>query len=250
MKKIKVLGVLPARLNSFRLPRKMLADICGKPLIQHTWEHVKSAKLLDALVVATDSDEIADVVRGFGGDVIMTSSKHKTGSDRVAEAARKFKKFKPDLIINIQGDEPLVPGKAVDQLVKEMIKDKTALMGTIATPCEDEKRLADPDTVKTILDRNGNAIYFSRCAIPFPKTPYKNYYSKLGMYAFRYDFLQTYVKMKQTPLEIAESLEQLRAIENGYKIKAPVGNYDRKEVNNASQLEEVRAIFEAFKNKK
>ena len=239
----KVLGVIPARLHSTRLPRKMLQDICGKPLIQHTYEQTAKARKLDALIVATDSEEIASVVRGFGGTPMMTSSKHKTGSDRVAEAARKFKGFKPDIVVNIQGDEPLVPGSAIDKLVEGMIKDKTADMGTIGLPFNDTKRLSSPEVVKVIVDKNDNALYFSRSIIPYPRSPYNNYYSKLGLYAFRFNFLQKYVKLPQTPLEITESLEQLRALEHGYKVKVVFGNYIREEVNSASELKRVRAIM-------
>jgi len=243
-KKPKILGVVPARIGSTRMRNKMIADIDGKPLIYYTWKQAMKAKKLDAVVVATDSEKIAGPLRKYGADVIMTSSKHKTGSDRVSEAARKFKKFRPDIVINMQGDEPLLPPRSVDQLVDAMVKDETAVMGTIAIPCNDPKKLKDPDVVKTIIDKDKNAIYFSRYPVPYPRTPYKNYYSKLGLFGFRYDFLQKYVKMKQTPLELAESLEQLRAIENGYKIKAPVGNYVRVEVNNSRQFKEAKALIE------
>ncbi|TAL49263.1 3-deoxy-manno-octulosonate cytidylyltransferase [Patescibacteria group bacterium] len=244
MKKIKILGIIPARLHSTRLPKKMLADIAGKPLIYYTWRQAKRAKMLDEVIVATDSPEIASAVQFFGGTAMMTSDKHKTGSDRVAEAARRFKKFKPEIVVNLQGDEPLVPPQAINQLVREMKKDKKAVMGTVAIPCNDKEKLKDPDVVKTIIDKNGNAIYFSRSIIPYPRHPYGEYYSKLGLYAFRYRFLQTYVRLVQRPLERAESLEQLRALEHGYKVKAVAGNYIREEVNNLRQLKRVRIIID------
>ncbi len=231
-----VVGIIPARLHSTRLPRKMLVDICGKPLIQHTWEQASKAKL-DILVVATDSEEIADVVKSFGGKVVMTGE-HNTGSDRVAEAARQFP---CDVVVNIQGDEPMVPPEAINQLT-EMMLSSNEVMGTVCVPFNDQ-RLESPEVIKVVLDKQNYALYFSRSVAPFPRTSYTNYYSKLGLYAFQYDFLQEFVRMEQTSLEIAESLEQLRALENGYKIKAVIGNYTREEVNSSLELERVRKIF-------
>ena len=246
-KKIKVLGVIPARLSSTRMRNKMIADIAGKPLIYYTWKQAMKARELDAVIVATDSEKIAKPLIEYGANVMMTSPKHKTGSDRVAEAARKFKSFHPDIVINIQGDEPLLSPKLVDQLVDTMVHDSSVVMGTIVVPCNDRKKLDDPDVIKTIIDKNGNAIYFSRYPIPYPRLPYKNYYSHLGFYGFKYDFLQKYVKMKQTSLEAAESLEQLRVIENGYKIKCSVGKFKHRGVDNEHQLKEVRRIIEKQK---
>ena len=246
----KILGVIPARLGSTRLPRKMLADIEGNPLIYYTWKQAAKAKKLDALIVATESKEIYDVVKSFGGRPMMTSAKHPTGSDRVAEAARKFKDFRPAVVIDIQGDEPLIPPRSIDRLGEEMLKDKNADMGTIAIPCNDPKKLKDPNVVKTIVDKNDYALYFSRSVIPYPRTPFKRYLSKLGLFAYSYEFLQTYVKLPQTPLELAESLEQLRCLEHGYNVKAPIGNYERVEVNYRPQLEEVRKIIRTQNRKK
>lgn len=239
----KILGVIPARLNSTRLPRKMLQDICGKPLIQWTYEQVRKAKILDALVVATDSEEIAEVVRNAGGEVIMTSSKPKTGTDRVAEAARKFKRFTPDIVLNIQGDEPLMPSAAITKTAKLLIDDRDAVMSTVARPFPKDASLDEPGQVKVVLDRNKYALYFSRSKIPFNRDPYQNYYNHLGIYGYRYDFLQQFVKFKQSPLEKAELLEQLRALENGYRIKVGIGNYERVEVNEPHELEAVRKII-------
>lgn len=239
----KVLGVIPARLGSTRLKRKMLLSIGGKPLIYYTWRQAMKAKSLDTVIVATESKEIAAAVREFGGIAVLTSAKHETGSDRVAEAAKKFKGFKPSIVVNLQGDEPTVPPEAIDQLVAAMRKRKDAVMGTIATSLSDPKKLKDPDVVKTVIDQKGNAIYFSRYPIPYPRSDYKEYHSKLGLYAFTYEFLQTYVRLPRTPLEKAESLEQLRAIEHGYKVIAPIGNYDRVEVNNARQFAHARRVI-------
>lgn len=248
--KRKVLGIIPARLNSTRLPRKMLQDICGKPLIQWTYLQAKKAKILDAVVVATDSEEIAAAVRAVGGEVIMTSSKPQTGTDRVAEAARKFRKFKPDVVLNIQGDEPLMPIAAITKTAKIILDDTSVVMSTVARPFPKGGDLNLSGQVKVVLDKQKNALYFSRSKIPFDRVPYANYYNHLGIYGYTYDFLVKFVKFKQTPLEKAELLEQLRALENGYRIKVGIGTYERVEVNEPHELEEVRKIMKKILNAK
>lgn len=250
MQKQKILGVIPARLNSTRLPRKMLQDICGKPMIVWTYEQVKKAKILDALVVATDSHEIAEVVLRIGGEVLMTSSKPQTGTDRVAEAARKFKGFMPDIVLNIQGDEPLMPITAITKTAKLLTDNPEVVMSTVARPYPLENDLNEPGQVKVVLDTDGFALYFSRSKIPFDRLPYENYYNHLGIYGYRYDFLQQFVRWKQTPLENAELLEQLRALEHGYKIKVGIGNYDRVEVNEPHELEAARILIKKMLTRK
>jgi len=251
MKKKTVIGIIPARLNSTRLERKMLQDICGKPMIEWTYRQAKKAKILDEVVVATDSQEIADVVEGIGGRVIMTSKKPKTGSDRVAEAAQLYakKKKRPDIVLNIQGDEPMMPTAAITKTAKLLIDDPEPVMSTVARPYPKESDLNDPGQVKVVLDKKGYALYFSRAPIPFAREVYDNYYNHLGIYGYRYDFLQKFVKFKQTPLEKAEILEQLRAVENGYKIKVGIGKYDRVEVNDPHELEEARKKLEKILRK-
>jgi 3-deoxy-manno-octulosonate cytidylyltransferase (CMP-KDO synthetase) len=249
MKDKKILGVIPARLNSTRLPRKMLQDICGKPMIEWTYRQVKKASILDALVVATDSPEIADVVRACGGEVIITSSKPKTGTDRVAEAARKFKGFASDIVLNIQGDEPLMPITAITKTAKLLLEDPEVVMSTVARPFPKGASLDEPGQVKVVLDTNNDALYFSRSKIPFDRSPYTGYYNHLGIYGYRYDFLQQFVKWKQTSLEKAELLEQLRALEHGYRIRVGIGNYERVEVNEPHELEAARALMERLLTK-
>ncbi len=243
MKKKKVLGIIPARLNSTRLPRKMLQDICGKPLILRTYEQVKKAKILDALVVATDSEEIADIILRAGGAVIMTSSKPKTGTDRVAEAARKFSAFKPDIVLNIQGDEPLMPVAAITKTASLLLENSKEVMSTVARPFPQNASLDEAGQVKVVLDMQSHALYFSRSKIPFNREPYQKYYNHLGIYGYTYDFLQKFVSWQQTSLEKAELLEQLRALEHGYRILVGTGKYERVEVNEHHELEAVRAIF-------
>jgi 3-deoxy-manno-octulosonate cytidylyltransferase (CMP-KDO synthetase) len=242
MKKM-ILGIIPARINSTRLPRKMLQDICGKPMIEWTYRQVKKAKILDALVVATDSPEIAEVVQRAGGRVIMTSSRPQTGTDRVAEAARKFKDFTPDIVLNIQGDEPMMPITAITKTAKLLLEDPQVVMSTVARPYPKKGSLEEPGQVKVVLDRDSYALYFSRSKIPFDRSPYEKYYNHLGIYGYQFSFLQKFVKFKQTPLEKAEILEQLRALENGYRIKVGIGNYERVEVNEPHELEAVRRLM-------
>ena len=243
MKKQKVLGVIPARLASTRLKRKLLLTINGLPLITYTMKQVQKAKLLDAVIVATDSKEIARAVESYGGKAVMTSASIKTGSDRVAAAAKKFTAFIPDIVVNIQGDEPLIPEKAIDTVVKLLLKDSSAVMSTVATPLTDKRDLHDPGVVKVVCDGRGNALYFSRSLIPNPRAPYHKYLKHIGLYAFRRKFLYTYVRLLQTELEKAELLEQLRALENGYSIKVGVGKFDRVEVNTKEEFERVKRII-------
>ena len=243
MKSKRILGIIPARLNSTRLPRKMLQDICGKPLIQWTYEQVKKAKILDALAVATDSDEIADVILRIGGMVIRTTSKPRNGTERVAEASRKFKEFHPDIVLNIQGDEPLMPVAAITKTAQLVAQNPDVVMSTVARPFPKGVSLEEPGQVKVVLDKNNYALYFSRSKIPFDRVPFHNYFNHLGIYGYTYDFLQKFVKLRQTPLENAELLEQLRALENGYCIKVGIGNYERVEVNELHELEAVRNII-------
>lgn len=248
-KQPKVLGVVPARLGSTRLKRKMLVEINGKPLVWHTWNQAKKSKKLDAVVVATDSAEIRDALLPYGASVMMTSEKINTGSDRVATVAKKFKDFKPDIVLNIQGDQPMIPTKAVDQTAQILIDDPKAVMSTIATEMP-KRGFTNPGMVKVVLDKDSNALYFSRSLIPFPReeTNVKVLWH-FGIYGYRAPFLETYVKLKQTPLEKAELLEQLRVLENGYKIKVGVGKYYFEEVNVREELELVRKLLKPKKKK-
>ncbi len=233
------MGVIPARYNSSRLPGKPLLRVQGKPLIQRVYESASQSKFLDRVLVATDDRRIRKSVDGFGGKVVLTSSKPKTGSDRVAEAV---KGFKYDLILNIQCDEAFMNPKMLDQLINFMRKNKDVQMGTIAKKVNDADFFKNTDRVKVVLDKDGNAIYFSRFPIPFQKGNEKkgiNYYEHIGVYAFRKGFLSKYAKLKQTPLEKTESLEQLRVLENGYKIKVLLTDYDSKTVNSHSDLKKI-----------
>lgn len=241
MKKPKVLGVIPARLGSTRLKRKMLADINGKPLVWHTWHQATKAKNLDAVVVATDSIEIRDALAPHGAEVVMTSKAIKTGTDRVAAAAKKFKRFVPDIVLNIQGDEPMMPPSAINKTAELLIKNPEAMMSTVATHFKSKKDLPNPGFVKVVRDLSGKALYFSRAIIPYARSEVGvEMLWHIGLYGFRFSFLKMYTKLAQTPLEKTELLEQLRALENGYDILVGVGRYDRMEVNTPAELALVR----------
>lgn len=246
--KQKILGVIPARLNSTRLPGKMLIDIEGMPLIVRTYRQALQAKLLDAVVVATDSPEIREAVVAYGGRVIMTSKKPKTGSDRVAEAAKKFTDFKPSIVLNIQGDEPLMPPTAIDLTARLLLDDSKAPMSTVATPFTLGQDVDEPGLVKVVTDKEGYALYFSRSRLPYPRaTTTHTYLNHLGIYGYRFGMLQKFVTLRQTPLEKIELLEQLRALENGYRIKVGIGNFKRAEVNEPHELERAREMVRRLK---
>lgn len=233
------MGVIPARYNSSRLPGKPLLPIQGKPLIHRVYENASQSKFLDRVLVATDDQRIKKGVQGFGGEVVLTSNKPKTGSDRVAEAV---KGLNYDLVLNIQCDEAFMNPRMLDQLINFMQKNKDIQMGTLAKKVNDPDFFENPDRVKVVLDKDGYAIYFSRFPIPFQRGNGKkgiNYYEHIGVYAFRRGLLSKYAKLKQTPLEKAESLEQLRALENGYKIKVLLTGYDSKSINSYSDLKKV-----------
>lgn len=244
----KVLGIIPARLESTRLPRKLLADIGGRPLVVHTLERAREAKLVDAVIVATDAQEILEIVHEHGGQAVMTSRRHKCGTDRIAEAARNFTQFAPKIVINIQGDEPFISPKAIDAVARELLNDPKLVMSTVASLFHDAADLTRPNLVKVVLDRSGYALYFSRSVIPFARNAYKQYLKHIGIFGYDADFLQQYVGLKQTPLEIAESLEQLRVLENGYKIKVCVGDFEHISVDVEEDLFKARTFFEQRNN--
>ena len=239
----KVLGIIPARLNSTRLPQKLIKKINGKPLIYHTWNQALKAKTLNQVIIATDDKQIFNLCKEFGAYVVMTSSKIKCGSDRVAVAAKKFKLFKPDIVVNIQGDEPMIPPQAIDDCVEALIKDREAVVSTPATTFLSPLDFKSPSFVKVVANKKGHALYFSRAIIPYPREKFNDYHKHLGLYVYKADFLQKYVKLPQTKLEQAEKLEQLRILENDYKIKLVVGNYRNMEVNTPGELRRARQMM-------
>jgi 3-deoxy-manno-octulosonate cytidylyltransferase (CMP-KDO synthetase) len=214
----KAVGIIPARWASTRFPGKPLHPIANKALLRHVWERCRRAKKLDEVIIATDDMRIAKAAFDWGAEVAMTSPKHQSGTDRIAEVVRKARQF--DLIINIQGDEPLLEPALLDRFVDELRSNRKIDIVTAAHPFESAAEASSPHQVKVIVDLHGNALYFSRYAIPFPRNrslPIK-YLRHQGIYGFRRQALLDFVRWKPTPLERAESLEQLRALENGVKV--------------------------------
>ena len=249
----KVAVIIPARFASTRLPAKPLHLIAGKPLIQHVWERCARAKGIDSVIVATDDMRIAECAFAFGAEVAMTSPKHRSGTDRVAEVAKKLHGFSH--IINVQGDEPLVDPAVVAKLAATMVKDKKIEMITSASVFAPEDDLTNPNMVKVVLDRAGDAIYFSRSVIPFVRDaerstsnaqrPTFNFLRHQGIYGFTTKFLLQFVKWKPGILEQAESLEQLRALENGAKIRVVLAKHAAVSVDTIDDVRAVEKLLES-----
>ena len=213
----KAVGIIPARWGSTRFPGKPLHLIAGKPLLRHVWEHCRRAERLDDLIIATDDMRIAEAAFNWGAGVALTSPKHRTGTDRTAEVVRHAKNLA--FVVNIQGDEPLIDPRVIDQLIEKLRSDRTIGIVTAAHPFQTPKEAESPHQNKVVLDRNGRALYFSRSIIPFPATRSGfRYLRHQGVYGFRRNALLQFVKWKPGPLERAESLEQLRALENGVTV--------------------------------
>ncbi len=241
MIKPKIVGVIPARYKSTRLPGKMLCDILGKSLIQRTYENTRSHPLFDSVVVATDEKLIFDHVRGFGGEVVMTSSSCLTGTDRVAEAVEKHY-ADADIVVNVQGDEPLLGQGVVEGIVGLLLSKEDAVMSTAATPITDLRELSDSSVVKCVFDVNGKALYFSRSPLPFGHKEgdeIAGYYRHLGVYGFKAPFLRQFASLKQTPLQKAEGLEQLKVLEHGYSIHVCVVQDDGVGVDTPEDLKRI-----------
>jgi len=215
----KALGIIPARWASTRFSGKLLHRILGKPLLQHVWERCRRAKNLNSLIIATDDFRIAEAAFNWGAEVALTSGNHSSGTDRIAEVARKAAPFAH--IVNIQGDEPMIDPKLIDRLVRELQHDRRLEMITAAHPFDDPRDAESPHQVKVVLNRRGEALYFSRRLIPFARdaTEQPRYFRHQGIYGYTRDLLLRFVRWKPSLLERAESLEQLRALENGVRIK-------------------------------
>lgn len=236
---MKILCVIPSRIASTRLPRKPLALIQGKPMVQWTYENALRCKVLSDVIVATDSEEIANVIKAVGGKTIMTDPNLQTGSDRVAHVAEAYPEM--DVIINLQGDEPFIKPRMLEQLVEPYLKGETPDMTTLAYPINIETEHTIPGIVKVITDLNHNALYFSRAPIPYFRNNIQApVYHHMGLYAFRRDFLMQYKNLPQTPLEKAEQLEQLRVLEHGYKIRVCLTEDRTIEINTPEELAQVQ----------
>ena len=243
---MKVIGVIPARWGSTRFEGKVLADLLGKPVVQHVWESAKKAKALDDLVVACDDERIMKVVEGFGGKAVYTSPDQPSGTDRLAEVVNPMD---VKIVVNIQGDEPLVKPIMIDNLVMALEDEKNAQMATMVKKIEDDAELTNSNVVKAVFDKNGYAIYFSRYAIPYNRTNTVDkgkkpvYYKHIGMYVFTKDFLFTFRNLPKSSLENAEKLEQLRVVEYGYKIKVVETKFDTVGVDTYDDLMRVKEIM-------
>lgn len=214
--KSKVVGIIPARYGSSRFPGKVLAKLLNKPMIQWVYEFTMKSKSLDQLLVAVDDIRVKQCVEDFGGTAIMTKSDHQSGTDRIAEAVENIE---ADIIVNIQGDQPLFDAVMIDECVEPMLNDDSVLMSTIKTKINEED-FYDPAIVKVVVDENDDALYFSRSLIPFSREKQQiDVYEHVGLYAYRKDFLLKISQMPQSNLEKIEMLEQLRVLEKGYKIR-------------------------------
>jgi 3-deoxy-manno-octulosonate cytidylyltransferase (CMP-KDO synthetase) len=222
MQKKKIIAIIPARLQSSRLPEKPLALIAGKPMIQRTFESVQKCSLLDEVYIATDSQKIAFEVQRFKGQVLMTSISCKNGTERIFEAVKKYN-LKADIVVNVQGDSPCINPSTISKTVQMLIDDPTAETATACSQVKDPKKIKSPHTVKCLFDQNFKALYFSRSPVPFSKNLDKTlFYHHIGIYAYRFDFLKLYPKLADTPLQKTEDLEQLKILEHGYQMKVAI----------------------------
>ena len=242
-----VLAVIPARYGSVRFPGKPLASLNGKPMIQHVYEQVAHAKRVDEVVVATDDQRIMDAVERFEGRALMTSPKARSGTDRVAEVARTRE---AQVVINVQGDEPLIQPDMVDQLADYLARHAAVPMASLMTKLERSEDLASPNVVKVVVDRDGFALYFSRSPIPFERTNAPTHqrtnqcWKHLGIYGYQRHFLLQFPHLEPTPLEQAEQLEQLRALEHGHRIKLLETAHDTIGVDTPADLKRVEQLLE------
>ncbi|WP_288201293.1 3-deoxy-manno-octulosonate cytidylyltransferase [uncultured Megasphaera sp.] len=235
--------IIPARYASTRLPGKPLADIASKPLIQRVYEQAAKADKLSAVVVAVDNPKVYDVVVSFGGHAVMTREDHTNGTDRLAEAVGHYPEA--DVIVNVQGDEPLITPEVINALCQVFEEDPQLTMATVATPLQEEE-YDDASAVKVVMNKRQEAMYFSRSLIPYPRHPFHDQirpYKHIGIYAYRRDFLLQYAQMAQTPAEEVESLEQLRVLENGYKIKVITTEQQFIGIDTPEDLEHIRSYF-------
>jgi 3-deoxy-manno-octulosonate cytidylyltransferase (CMP-KDO synthetase) len=239
----KFLGVIPARFSSSRFPGKILAPLAGKPMLQHVYERASQARYLSSTIIATDDLRIFDAARAFGARVRMTRADHPSGTDRVAEIASAEN---AEVIVNIQGDEPLIDPAAIDAAILPVAHDDDIVMATLKKKIEVPSEITNPNVVKVVTDRAGDAIYFSRCPIPFDRDGASGvtYYKHIGLYIYQREFLLNYSTLPIGPLEQTERLEQLRALENGYRIRVTETEYESLGVDTPADLERVSKLFE------
>lgn len=243
-----VVAIIPARYHSSRFEGKPLAHIMGRPMIEHVYRRATQVPLLSRVVVATDDDRIAECVRGFGGEVVMTKADHPSGTDRLAEAASLLDIAEQDVVVNIQGDQPLFDAAVISQVASPLLEDPGLPMATLIYQIVRPEEITDPNHVKTVFDRHGNALYFSRSTIPYLRNPEEGmptYYKHLGFYAYRKGFLLTFVGLPEGEWERCEKLEQLRALEYGYTIRVVLTAHDSVEVDTPKDLRRVEELIRA-----
>ena len=237
-----ILGIIPARYGSTRFEGKPLALINGKMMIQRVYEQTKKADRLSEVVVATDDERIYNAVVGFGGKAVMTSANHKSGTDRCCEVVDKIGNGF-DAVINIQGDEPYINPQEINQIA-ELISDKDTQLASLCKPVYDEEELMSPNAVKVVFDKNGKALYFSRFAIPYLRNQIeRTFYKHIGIYAYKCDVLKEVAALPQSGLELAESLEQLRWLENGYTVRMGVTEFESFSVDVPDDIVKIEKIF-------
>jgi 3-deoxy-manno-octulosonate cytidylyltransferase (CMP-KDO synthetase) len=240
---MKVLGVIPARYASTRFPGKALADLLGKPMIQYVYEQAKMAKTLSSLVVATDDQRIFDAVKIFGGEVAMTEQ-HPTGTDRIAEIARRFN---AEILVNVQGDEPLIEPAMIDEAVQPLLDDSHIDLSTLVHRISSEEEYFNPNVVKVVLDKKSFAMYFSRSPVPYIKSGAWEIempiYRHVGLYVYRCYTLLSFAQMPPATFETMEGLEQLRFLENGFRMKVIETKYKSIGVDTPEDLEKVRRMM-------
>ena len=242
---VQVVCIIPSRYESSRFPGKPLADLCGKPMIQHVYERVLRARTVSRAAVATDDERIFRAVQAFGGLAVMTSPRHRSGTDRIAEAVEAMGLGDADIVVNIQGDQPLFEPDQVDEVAAPLLADPAIPMSTLIYRIVRDEEITHPNAVKTVFDREGFALYFSRATVPFVRDAGKRaeYFKHHGIYAYRRHFLRTFTALPEGTLERLESLEQLRALEYGHRIKVVVTPHDSVEVDTPAELERVRRLI-------
>lgn len=246
---MKVIVVIPSRYPSSRFMGKPLADVLGKPMIQHVYERVLRSKTASLAAVATDDRRIFEAVEKFGGRAILTSPEHPSGTDRIAEAVETLGLADTDIVVNIQGDQPTFEPAQIDEVVQPLLEDATVEFSTLIYRIRRDEELTDPNAVKVVFDKDHFALYFSRSTIPFVRDRGRkaDYWKHHGIYAYRKSFLVAFTKLPQGALEKLEALEQLRALEHGHRIKVVETEFDSIEVDTPADLERVRVLMAAQK---
>jgi 3-deoxy-manno-octulosonate cytidylyltransferase (CMP-KDO synthetase) len=241
----KIVCIIPSRYESSRFPGKPLADLCGKPMIQHVYERALRAEGVSFAAVATDDERIFTAVKAFGGNALMTSPDRRSGTDRIAEAAEALGLDDDAIVVNVQGDQPLFEPVQIEEVVRPLLEDSSIPMATLIYRIVRDEEIVHPNAVKTVFDHSNFALYFSRATIPFVRDKGKKaaYFKHHGIYAYRRDFLRIFAGLPEGTLERLESLEQLRAVEYGYRIKVVETAYDSVEVDTPEELSRVARLI-------